>query len=159
MSVLFKHEYAHNSYGGLVKMEILIQQAWDAAQDRVFLTSSQLMPTLLMHEPLFKTQPPSEYKVLSASFPFPLFNFLWLIIHHLQSGYGGNGRSRGGNLSPVPSNSLSYLTLPLCPHYHNVDLGSHFPLQQASSLVPLLQYPSLQCALNAPTTMILLFIF
>ena len=54
---------------GLVKMEILIRWVWDTAQDRAFLTSSQPMP--LGHEPHFKTQPPSEDKVLSASLLSP----------------------------------------------------------------------------------------
>ena len=36
------------------------------------MTSFQLMPTLLVHEPHIKTQPPSEDKALSSDFLSPL---------------------------------------------------------------------------------------
>lgn len=66
-------------------MEILVQWVWFTAQNHVFLTSFQLMPRLLVHEPHIKTQPPSEDKALSSNFLSPLHTSSWWMIECLST--------------------------------------------------------------------------
>ena len=43
--------YAYELPGNLVKIQIPVQQVWSGAQDPAFLTSSQVMPMLLVWKP------------------------------------------------------------------------------------------------------------
>jgi len=52
-TLFLKFYCAYKSMGDLVKMQIWIKWAWQEVWDWAFLTSSQVMPTVLACEPQF----------------------------------------------------------------------------------------------------------